>query len=152
MKTQAFGGGVLALLFLLSMTVGAAEGSGSDKDVLALGGKCPVALVDMGKEVDGKADLVSTYHGYEYRFSKAEAKKMFDAQPAKYAIQQDGACVVCAYGGKAVKGDPAIFAVHEGKIFIFPSADVRAKFAGDPNKYLGVAKKPEGSGRRHEGS
>ncbi|MGE4159648.1 MAG: hypothetical protein AB7F75_11205 [Planctomycetota bacterium] len=148
------------LAFMLCLTLGwqalAAEGSGSaveeeEGPVLALKGLCPVCLVG-GKEVEGKEEFSSTQGDFIYRFPDAETKKKFDENPAKYAIQMDGLCVVCKAAGKDMKGDPSIFAVHEGKIYIFPNSEIRQKFVDDPGKY--VASKPkEGSGsRKSEGS
>ncbi len=141
MKAQVILSGMMAMLFVVSMAAGACDGSCSTTATtkLALGGKCPVALVEMNKQMDGKADLTSTYQGFEYHFAMADAKKMFDAAPEKYAIQMNGACVVCKAEGKTAQGDPSNFAVYDKKIYIFPSAQIKDMFIGDPAKYLKAA-------------
>lgn len=52
---------------------------------LALGGKCPVCLVDSQKEVPGKAELTVHHGGLRYLFPTAAQKEKFLADPGKYA-------------------------------------------------------------------
>lgn len=150
---------ILSAMFVLWQGWGvlSAEGSSSEPapaeeeqgPVLALKGLCPVCLVN-GKEVEGKEEFASTYGDFIYRFPDADTKAKFDASPASYAIQMKGLCVVCKAAGKDMKGDPSIFAVHEGKIYIFPNDDIRQKFVDNPGKY--VAGKPKPAPRPSEGS
>lgn len=138
--------GVFALL--AGMAFGA-EGSGTTKAKLALDGNCPVCAVG-GKTVKGKPEFKSVFQGLEYRFPSEEIKGKFDADPEKYAAQDMGFCKVCAVDmGKEVKGDPAIYAVHGGKIFLFVNDDARKKFLANPERYLrDNGKKEEGSGHK----
>ena len=149
----------LALLCLLSVlpAIGA-EGSGKNEgskkaaNKVALGGKCAVCLVEKNKDKDGKAEFTSVYQGFEYRFPGEKQKKMFDANPGKYAIQKGGQCVVCKKNkGVDVKGDPSLFAAHNGKIFIFASEKAKKAFLANPGKFAGAAKKKEEAAKR-EGS
>lgn len=48
----------------------------------AIGGYCPVAYVAMKRAVRGNPQISSVHEGKTYLFSNAEAKMMFDKDPA----------------------------------------------------------------------
>ena len=105
----------------------------------ALGGDCPVCLVEMGKEVKGRPDLQSVKGGKTYLFPSSDQKKMFDADPEKYVPAFNGYCSVCQVEmGELVPGSPEHFTVHEGKLFLFATADQKKMFDANPAKYAGV--------------
>lgn len=124
------------------------------KPALALNGDCPVCLVEMNMKTPGSADHVSEYGPFTYRFPDDKMKKMFDAKPEAYAVQMGGICPVCRTMGKPVVGDPALYAEHRKKIYVFPDEKTRTMFKDDPDKYVGAdpAKPAEGSGTKREGS
>lgn len=51
---------------------------------LALGGNCPVCLVNMGKDVPGKPELAAFHNGFRYLFPAVEQRDAFVATPEKY--------------------------------------------------------------------
>ncbi|MCZ7646188.1 MAG: YHS domain-containing protein [Planctomycetota bacterium] len=128
---------------------GKSEGSGPQQLAVALDGNCAVCAVG-GKTVKGKDEFKSSYQGLEYKFPTAQIKAKFDAAPDTYAVQDMGHCKVCAVDmKKEVKGNPGIYAVHNGKIYLFVNEEVKKKFVAAPAKYTGEeAKKEEGSGNR----
>ncbi len=107
---------------------------------LALQGYCPVAYVAMGKAVKGDAHFSSTVDGHRYLFANADAKKMFDAEPAKYTVAYDGYCATAAAMGHKVKSSPRYFSVHGGRTFLFSTAEAKKAFDGMPDD---VAKKAD---------
>ncbi|MBA5778517.1 YHS domain-containing protein [Stappia sp. F7233] len=85
---------------------------------LALRGVDPVSYFTAGHPVDGKVDIVSVYNGATYRFASEDNKKAFDADPAKYAPQFGG---YCAYGmalGLKFDGDPELWKIVDGKLYL----------------------------------
>ncbi len=54
---------------------------------LALGGKCAVCQVEMNKDVPGKPEIAAFYQGFRYLFPSEQQRKMFLANPAKYAVK-----------------------------------------------------------------
>jgi putative intracellular protease/amidase/YHS domain-containing protein len=96
---------------------------------LALKGLDPVLLV-RGEEVEGSEDLAVTHRGFEYRFSSAETRAAFEAEPERYRIQ-NRTCPV----SPGAKIDPALFAVHDGKIWAFASEGCVEEFKLDPDLY-----------------
>ena len=51
----------------------------------ALGGKCTVCLVEMGKTMDGSVQFAALHEGRLFLFPGDEQKRMFQKNPAKYA-------------------------------------------------------------------
>jgi YHS domain-containing protein len=99
----------------------------------ALDGVDVVTLLTTGKEVFGKSAHRSTFEGIDYLFESADTKAAFDKAPSKYAIQLGG---ICARMGGMVRGNPADYAVHDGRIYIFGSDDCHKAFVSDPEKYI----------------
>jgi YHS domain-containing protein len=99
----------------------------------ALDGIDPVVLLTTGKEVSGKADLKVVRNQLRYLFATPESKATFEKSPEKYEIQLGGAC---ARMGGGVTGNPADYAVVDGKIYIFGSDDCHKKFVAAPAKFL----------------
>ena len=55
---------------------------------LALGGKCSVCQVEMKKDVPGKQEIAVVHQGLRYLFPAEKQRKMFLANPKKYAVKQ----------------------------------------------------------------
>jgi YHS domain-containing protein len=53
---------------------------------LAMEGKCAVCRVEMNQDVPGNAEFAAYYQGMRYLFPGDDQRKMFLANPAKYAI------------------------------------------------------------------
>ena len=105
----------------------------------ALGGACPVCLVEMGKEVPGQPTLRSVKDGKTYLFPSPDQKRMFDGQPEKYLPAFGGYCPVCQVEmNELVPGSPEHFSVHEGHLFLFATADQKKMFDQNPGGYSGV--------------
>ncbi len=58
-------------------------GTFADAD-LALGGQCPVCLIEMNEKVQGKPELTVHYKGLRYFFPSVKQQGMFLANPRKY--------------------------------------------------------------------
>lgn len=100
--------------------------------VIPLEGLDPVALVQ-GKEVQGDTKFVVTRGQFQYLFANAENKATFEKDPARYEIQLDGHC---ARMGSPTTGNPDLYTVHNGRIYIFGSEDCQKAFKAAPEKYL----------------
>ena len=123
---------VLAAL-LIAVSVSPSLAAKSDKaTAVALQGYCPVAYATMKVAMKGDARYSSVVKGHRYRFANADAKKMFDANPEKFQVPYDGWCTTAMSMGKKLKADPTLFAIHEGKTYLFSSADAKAAFESMP--------------------
>lgn len=123
---------VISIVFTAALALGPAPGQ-TQPPREALDGVDPVVLLTDGKEVNGKPDLKVTRGRFEYLFSTAETKAAFEKQPEKYEIQLGG---MCAKMGGGASGNPADYAVVDGKIYVFGSDDCHKKFVAAPAKYL----------------
>lgn len=113
---------------LFPLTVKAAEP--------ALGGNCPVCLVEMAKFVPGSNNHAITFDRQTYYFPSAKEKEMFFSNPAKYVPALGGDCVVCRINmGKRMPGKAEYAIVHEKRTYLFPSAAERDAFKANPKKY-----------------
>lgn len=102
--------------------------------VIPLEGLDPVMLVQ-GKEVQGDTKFMVTRGQFQYLFASAENKATFEKDPARYEIQLNGHC---ARMGSPTTGNPDLYLVHDGRIYIFGSEDCQKAFKAGPEKYLEV--------------
>ena len=98
----------------------------------ALEGLDPVMLAQ-GKEAQGELNITVTRGRFRYLFANAANKAAFEHDPARYEVQLNGAC---ARMGESVRGNPDIYAVHKGRIYIFGSTNCKTLFVAAPEKYL----------------
>ncbi len=97
---------------------------------LAIKGLDPVLLV-AGQEEMGKPEIIAIHKGYQYQFVSEPNRARFGSDPQKYSIQNESCPVVI---GAPV--DPSLFAVHEGKIYGFATADCVQEFKSRPSEYV----------------
>jgi YHS domain-containing protein len=85
-----------------------------------------------------------TYDGQLFRFSSAEARSLFLAEPERYLPRNQGRCIVAQVDkGSQVAGDPAFGVYYQGRLYLCSSAQARTAFAAAPERYadadLGLA-------------
>ena len=85
----------------------------------------------MNQAVKGDPQHKSVHSGKTYHFANADAKKMFDAAPAKYLPAYDGLCATAVAMGMKLAANPQLFTVHEGRTFLFSDAKAKAMFDQD---------------------
>jgi YHS domain-containing protein len=117
--------------FALAAALGAASLVAGEKEAVA-GGYCPVAYVKMHKAVKGDPQIRSEKDGHVYHFANAQAKQMFDAEPAKYRIAYDGWCATGIAMGKKIASNPELFTERGGVTYLFSSEQAKATFDKDP--------------------
>ena len=127
-------------LLIVILLMGCSIASVSAQETLIpLEGLDPVML-SQGKEVQGDLKLKVKRGRFEYLFANAENKAAFEKDPSRYEIQLDGHC---ARMGAPTSGDPDLYAVHNGHIYIFGSAECQTLFKAAPEKYLEVPAAPK---------
>ncbi len=106
---------------------------------LALEGNCAVCLVEAGKFVPGSEKHSVSFDRQVYYFPSEAEKKMFVANPAKYAPALSGDCVVCRANMRArMPGKAQFAAIHNGRAYLFPSGKELKEFKADPKRYENV--------------
>jgi YHS domain-containing protein len=77
---------------------------------------------------------------FQYIFANAENKAIFEKDPARYEIQSEGHC---ARMGAPTTGNPDLYTVHNGRIYIFGSEACQTAFKSAPEKYLELPSAPK---------
>ena len=124
------------VLLVCSLATATAQ---SGETLIPLEGLDPVML-SQGKEVQGDVKYKVTRGRFEYIFANAENKATFEKEPARYEIQLDGHC---ARMGAPTNADPDLYAVHNGRIYIFGSEECQTLFKAAPEKYLETPAAPK---------
>src|SRR5262249_34611230 len=103
----------------------------------ALKGLDPVSLVE-GREEAGRPTLRTPYGKYDYAFASEEHRRRFLADPDRYSIQGEGKCLHMTQ----MEGDPNLFKVVEGRIYLVANAGCMGALTGDLSGYVKEFTKP----------
>lgn len=100
-------------------------------DRVILRGNDAVAYVSEGKPVKGMPTIKSTYDGDVYRFASEANKRVFDANPQRYAPAYAGFCASGApYALKSNIG-AEVFTIHRDRLYLFGSERGKAHWLMD---------------------
>jgi YHS domain-containing protein len=84
----------------------------------------------------GSSEISFDHDGQTFYFTAPEKRDEFKADPARYAPKLLGCDpVVLADSDLAVRGSVKFGAFYEGELFLFETAQTRAKFRKDPTHY-----------------
>jgi len=98
-----------------------------DESGYALSGYDPVAYFDLEQvpvgtrapeAVPGKADITAEYNGAKWAFASEENRDKFLADPERYAPRYDGHCAFGIYKGGKVPGNPNLWRIVDGKLYV----------------------------------
>lgn len=115
---------VAALLLPVAALAGPQYIDGSG---FAVSGHDVVAYFDLGQSavgspqpaaVPGRASITAEYNGASYAFASEENRDRFLADPAAYAPQYDGHCAFGVSKGSKVPGNPDLWRVVDGKLYL----------------------------------
>ena len=122
----------VAALLLLSSSVFAGDlvnVSGASK--VALSGFDPVAFFTDAKPLNGSPFIAAEHQGATYFFTSEEHKKLFAADPAKYAPQFGGFCAFGVAIDKLFPVDISTWQVRDGKLYLNLNPDILKQFNAD---------------------
>jgi hypothetical protein len=105
---------VAAALFATSMPSIATE-----KVPLAINGYDPVAYFTSGKPAPGLPAIEYEWDEHRYRFSRAEHRELFKADPVRYAPQFANFCAMALARGEIHEANPEYWLISDGKLYIF---------------------------------
>jgi len=133
----------LLLATALSLVTFSAAHAGAqyvDDSGFAVGGYDPVAYFELtqaplGRKqpaaVPGKAAITAEYNGATWAFASEANRAKFLADPSKYAPAYDGHCAYgIAQGGK-VPGNPNLWRIVDGKLYLNITPTVVGFWEGD---------------------
>ncbi|MEM1114251.1 MAG: YHS domain-containing (seleno)protein [Pseudomonadota bacterium] len=128
-----------ALVFLIAGLATAGPDTETDRDGVILSGYDAVAYFTEGKPVKGSDEYTATYNEAIYRFSSAQNRDAFKADPSRYAPQYGG---FCAYGltfGKKFPVDGKAFEIVDGKLYVNKNRRVYKTWAKDVPGHIAEA-------------
>ncbi len=106
---------VAALPFMTGVQSATAQGV-----PLAIKGYDPVAYFTEGKPTRGVREIKEfEWGGLRYRFSSAEHRELFKAEPERYAPQFGNYCAMALSKGELVEADPENWLISDGKLYVF---------------------------------
>ena len=116
-------------VLLSSMSFAASTNIGTND--LAIQGYDPIAYFSQDKAVEGSAKFTATHEGAIYRFSSADNRDRFKADPERYAPQFGGYCAMGVALNKKLDVDPHAFHIEDGKLYLNLNKDVQEKWLTD---------------------
>lgn len=95
------------------------------------GGYDPVSYLQASGPKMGDSSKAATWNGAKWYFASDENLAKFKAAPEKYAPQFGGYCAFAVAKGSLAKGDPKVFTVVEGKVYLNLSPSVQQIWQSD---------------------
>jgi YHS domain-containing protein len=106
---------------------------------LALQGYDPVAYFTAGEPVRGTRQFSHTHKGSTYRFSSAEHRDNFIADPDAYLPEYGGFCAWAAAQGYRAKGDARYWRIVDGRLYLNFNAQVQKDWEADIPGFIAAA-------------
>ena len=100
-----------------------------------------VAYFRDSKPVEGNSDFSHEWSGVKWRFSSAENRDLFAADPEKYAPQYGGYCAYAVSQGYTASVVPEAWSIVDDKLYLNYSKGVRSIWEKDIPGYIDGANK-----------
>ncbi len=98
---------------------------------LGAGGYDVVAYFKQGKAVPGSATFSTVYKDATWHFASDEDRQAFLKNPAVYAPQYGGYCAWAVSQNYTAAGDPEVWRIVNGKLYLNYDRGVQAKWNAD---------------------
>ncbi len=131
---------ILSAVFCLFASIGVAGPQYIDRSGFAVSGYDVVAYfglpqakvgVSQVKPVPGREDITAEHNGALFAFSTEKNRDLFLKNPAKYTPKYDGHCSYGVAVGNKVPGNPELWRIVDGQLFLNITADVEATWERD---------------------
>jgi YHS domain-containing protein len=106
----------------------------------AVGGYDAVSYFS-GAPVQGSGDFKTTWKDAEWRFASQANLDAFKASPENYAPQYGGYCAYAVAKGATAPGDPTVYKVVDGKLYLNLSSSVQSLWVKDIPGFIKAADK-----------
>jgi YHS domain-containing protein len=124
----------VALVFLpaaWAFAGGQHEGPVHTTDGIAIQGYDPVAYHTIGEPTEGSSRFTADWDGATWYFVSAEHRDLFADDPERYAPHYGGYCAQAAAQDQVAEGDPEIWTIEDGRLFLNYNARFRRRFHND---------------------
>ena len=119
------------LLFAVYLLAASVPSAASEMVPLAIKGYDPVAYFTVGKPVPGLPEFEHEWDEHRYRFSRAEHRELFKADPMRYAPQFANYCAMALTRGELDEANPEWWLISDGKLYIFGKEAGPSRFQQD---------------------
>ncbi|MEL6530760.1 MAG: YHS domain-containing (seleno)protein [Pseudomonadota bacterium] len=89
-----------------------------------------------GVPVKGDARFMVKYNGAEWHFSSQSNADKFKANPEAFAPQYGGHCAWAMSRGSLAPGDPTLYKIHGGKLYLNFNQNVQKTWLGDVEGFI----------------
>ena len=120
-RRDAIRGGAAALIAVTGFAVPCRSFAGEGTP-LAIKGYDPVAYFTDGEPTPGVPEFEYEWNDHIWRFSSAQHRDLFKADPAHYAPQFGNYCAMALSLGQIVTANPNYWLISDGKLYVFGSA------------------------------
>ena len=130
---------VFAALFCCAQAFGASPDLNLDSNGLALRGYDPVSYFSDNRAEPGNSGISAEHGGATYYFSNENNRDEFLREPRLYEPHYGG---FCAYGvavGQKFDGDPEVFMIVEGKLYLQLDRATQTLWKAELNKNIAIA-------------
>jgi YHS domain-containing protein len=128
----AIAAGFLATL----LTAARAAAFNVDAKGLLLRGYDPVAYFATGAPVKGEVQWTVAHKGATLNFASAANRDAFMKTPDKYLPAYGGFCAYGVASGAKVDGDPTVWKIVDGRLYLNIKKSIGRTFAADPATYI----------------
>ncbi len=108
-------------------------------NTVALHGYDPVAYFEREGAVKGNKRILERVGGATYYFASRASRYTFLGDAPKYQPQFGGYCATSLAQGRVEDIDPEIYAIFDGKLYLFKDDGARARFLRDPRGSIAAA-------------
>jgi len=89
-----------------------------------------------GKPVKGTKSFKTEYMDADWYFTSQENLEKFVANPEMYAPQYGGYCAWALAQGDIASGDPLLWTVYQGKLYLNYDQEINDRWLGDKEKFI----------------
>jgi YHS domain-containing protein len=130
-KAKSLLGGIALSVALATSAMAAGVELNASSTGLALQGYDPVAYFTVGEPTKGNWKITSLHNDAMYRFSSEENKVAFEENPEAYLPEYGGYCAFGAAMGFKFDGDPTLWRIVDGELFLNISTDIQKRWETD---------------------
>lgn len=130
---------VFAALFCCAQAFGASPALNLNENGIALHGYDPVSYFTNQQAERGRSSISAEYNGATYYFAEKKNRDAFLQEPRLYEPHYGG---FCAYGvavGQKFNGDPEVFMIVEGKLYLQLDRATQTLWKADLDKNIAIA-------------
>lgn len=139
LSRSAAAAAIVAGGLLVTGTADAAEINATRFGKVAIKGYDAVAYHLEGKPVEGSKDFTFDWMGATWRFASSEHRDLFAGDPERYAPAYGGWCAYGVSKGGLYDIDPKAWTVHEGRLYLNYSLEVRDTWLEDVGGFVAKA-------------